>query len=217
MKYRMLMLALSISAAALTTGCGRGGVTLQANPLAGPSAAKLLTPQQQFFANAYEGLMKGFLGVNNAVASVSSFTTFKMCVDTVTYETLSGEAKSPTTPLQPGLISFSPTATTATSIAQIDIPKDTVLKNIKFTVANVPAVCSGADYSVLFNVSGTDIKLTQNVAFRFDFGSSGYTISGADQNISLFLGNIVNGMVTLANTTGLTNDSIQTVNVGQAQ
>lgn len=210
------------------TGCGgtsvgnpqNGAVTLQSNPLAGPTAASLGKGRFDF-ATLGEGLMNTFFGIEKAWATVSSFSTFQICLDTVTFERLDGSAEtqngSSNIVLNPGLLTFSPTSTDPMVIGSLNLTADSVLKDVKLTVASVPQLC-GTNYSVRFD-SGTSgpVDLTQNVAFRFDFPVSGTTVTGSAQTLTLFLGQVVDGMVTLANAGNLNNSTIQTVNVGQAQ
>lgn len=204
-KASQVFLALAVSAAAF--GCGKeesgmqNGILLQSNPLAGASQA---------------GLFERFIGIQNAYAAVTAFNTFKVCVSEVVWELQSGAAgSSATAPLKPGLLDFSPTSTSAMSIGYLDLTAGTVLKNIKFTIATKPELCSNADYAVLFNAgSSGDKKVTQDMSFQFDFASGGYTVENG-KAITVYLGDIVNGMATLGSS--LDNSTIQTVDVGQAK
>ncbi|MCM2279184.1 MAG: hypothetical protein NDJ89_13995 [Oligoflexia bacterium] len=199
-------------------GCGKQestGIPLQSNPLAGPDQAYFQALSQRLFARGSESLLR-ILGVEPAYAAVSSFNTLKMCVSEVVWELLSGsQASSTAAPLKPGLLDFSPTDTTAKALGTLDVEPGTVLKNIKFTIATKPELCSGANYAVLFNSGATGERhVTQDISFRFDFPPGGYTVDDS-RAITLYLGNIVNGMVSLG--AGLDDSSIQTVSVGQAQ
>jgi hypothetical protein len=187
---------------------------LKSNPLAGASQGSILN-KLSYFASLDQFLALTMFGLKNANAAVTTFNTFKVCVSEIVYETQSGSAGSPNTPLKPGLLDFSPTSTEAMTIGTLDITSGTVLKNIKFTIATKPELCSSADYAVLFNAgSSGDKKVTQDMSFQFDFASGGYTFQSG-QTVTLYLGDIVNGMATLGS--GLNNTTIQTVDVGQAK
>lgn len=194
----------------LTTSSG-GNVTVQTNPLAGVNAAAL---DRSPFLIASQLIQRVFF-IHSAQAAVSAFTEFKLCVSEVVYELLSGQSGASSTPLKPGLVTFSPSSTTAMTIGNLDISAGAVLKNIKFTIATVPSLCGGVNYSVRFNHDGLGAakEITQDVSFRFDFGASGFTPSTSSP-ITLFLGGIVTGMV--AKGSNLDGSTIQTVNVGQA-
>ena len=218
LKLKSAMALLVLSAA--ISGCGKEdttalGVPLQSNPLAGPSQA-FYKNSSTYYANIAGNFLQNILGIQTAHASVSTFNTFKICVSEVVWELAAGTAgNSATTPLKPGLLDFSPTAIDAMTIGYLDIAAGTALKNIKFTVANKPDICGGADYAVFFNSnsSGGDKKVTQDMSFKFDFESASYNVENG-KAITVYLGDIVNGMAALG--TGLNNETIQTVNVGQA-
>lgn len=200
-----------LALASLLTACGKeeaqSGIPLESNPLAGANQAYSSHPLD---------LLQSLL-VPNAYAAVSSFTSFKVCVSEIVWELQSGTAgSSSTAPLKPGLLDFSPTSTEAKSIGNLDLEPGAVLKNIKFTIATKPDLCGGADYAVAFSAASTggEKKVTQDMSFRFDFSGGAYTVAEG-QKITLLLGDIVNGMVSLG--ASLDNSSIQTVNVGQAK
>ena len=208
--------------AALLTACGgtgtgnpktdtSGNLALQSAPLAGPNAA----------FNLYQKLedrLFSFFGLSSAFATVSSFSLFKACNDTLTFLDTNGSQitvnGSSTPSVGQGLLTFSPTGTTAMSIGSLNIPSGTVLSEIDITFAVVPTVCSGVAYAVQFDPGSGPINITQNTAFKFKFNSN-YTITGNAQTVNLQFGTIVNAMVNLG--TGLNDSTIQTINVGQAQ
>ena len=201
------------------TSVGNPQVTVRSNPLAGPNAASL-GGHSFNLASLSEGLASAFFGIGNAWAAVSSFSKLEICFDTMTFDRTDGTTEvqngSSNIVLNPGLMSFSPTSTGYMAIGSLNLTPGSLLKDVKLTVAVNPTVCNGAGYSVRFNSGvGADIDLTQNLAFRFDFPTSGDQVTGGQQTITLFLGAIVNGMVSLGS--GLNNSTIQTVNVGQAQ
>ncbi|MCM2323748.1 MAG: hypothetical protein NDJ90_10860 [Oligoflexia bacterium] len=219
-RTKMVVSTLLVSVALFTSACGKenpsAGIPLQSNPLAGPSQA-LRHGSSLYFAQTGLDLFGALLGVRTAQAAVNAFNTFKVCVSEVVWELASGtSASSSTAPLKPGLLTFSPTATEAATIGNLDLQAGTALKNIKFTLATKPEICAGADYAVLFNSDSTggDRKVTQDMSFSFEFPVSGYIVEN-DQPITLFLGDIVNGLAALG--AGLDNSSIQGVNVGQAR
>lgn len=196
---------------AALTMFGGGNVPVQSNPLAGVSAAAL--DRGPFFI-ASQLFQRAFF-IQPAQAAVSAFTEFKLCVSEIVYELMSGQSGTSSTPLKPGLLTFSPSSTTAMTIGNLDISAGAVLKNIKFTIATVPSLCGGANYSVRFNHDGLGAakEITQDVSFRFDFVASGFTPITSTP-MTLFLGGIVTGMV--AKGSNLDGSTIQTVNVGQA-
>jgi hypothetical protein len=193
------------------TGSGNpGNVALQYNPLSG-SAAASLSPATFPFANWVDHL------IPFAVAAVSSFTTFKMCNDTMVLTDTSGNTVSvngETSQAGLGLLTFSPTSTTAQTLTTLSIATGVQIKEIKLTSAAKPSTCSGVTYAVQFDPGSGPINITQNTSFTFTL-STPLTISGSSQTLTLLLGQIVNGMVALG--TGLNNSTIQTVNVGQAR
>jgi hypothetical protein len=223
----LLVAALSGGLALGTGGCGGAGtsvgnpaMTLQTNPLAGPNAA---SNGARFLPLALleRGLVEGLLGIQTALAAVSPFTTFRICLNTLEFERLDGSKEeqngSSNIPLNPGLLTFSPVSHDPMTLGTLLLTEGSVLKNVKFTIATVPELCGGANYAIRFNSGTGDVDLTQNVAFRFDFPAEGLRITSESRGITLLLGAIVNGMVTLANAGNLNNSTVQTVNVGQAQ
>jgi hypothetical protein len=221
---RILPLALlcALPAAFPSGGCGGGtgagnpgNVALQSAPLSGPNAAWQDRPTWLF-----NGLMDTLLGSRPAFATVSSFTSFKMCNDTFVMTDTSGN----TVPINGqaseaglGLLTFSPTSTSAMALVYANVAAGAQIQEIDITTAVKPDVCGGANYAVQFDPGSGPISITQNTAFKFQF-STPVTISGttaSPQTLTLLFGQIVNGMVSLG--TGLNNSTIQTVNVGSAR
>ena len=201
------------------TGVGNpvtGNLTIQSNPLAGPSQGKV--SPMQWLRPSHWFLMP--LQSVPAVASVSSFSVFKACNDKMKFTDSSGNTISingqSSAEVGSGLLNFSPTSTSPMTIGTVSVPSGVVIKEVEVTFAVVPAVCQGANYAVQFNDGVNGVKeITQNTAFKFTFSGAGLSVDGSVQSITLLFGQIVNGMVALGS--GLNNSTIQTVNVGQAQ
>ena len=197
------------------TGAGNpGNIALQSAPLAGPNAASLDRPGLWI-----ADLMETFMGLRSAFAAVSSFSNFKLCNDTLVMTDTNGNTvpiNGSTSGTGLGLLNFSPTSTTPMALTSLTIVAGTQIKEIDITSAVKPDTCSGVSYAVLFDTGSGANLITQNTAFKFTF-STPMTITGNAQTLSLLFGQIVNGMVNLVNGSGLTNSSIQTVNVGQAK
>lgn len=216
-----LSLALVAVSALMTTACGKisdGNVTVQTAPLSGSGAASL-GRSGSMLARLADGMMqdlsKLLLGVNEAFAAVSSFSTFKACNDTLIF--LDGDGKkltlngtdAPT--VGQGLLTFSPSSGMGIVLGSLNIPAKTTISEVDITFAVVPSVCGGATYAVQFDngVGSGVINVTQNTAFKFKYPTP-ISISG-DQAITLKFGAIVNAMVALGS--GLNNSTIQTVAV----
>ncbi|MGK5084551.1 hypothetical protein WDW37_14750 [Bdellovibrionota bacterium FG-1] len=201
----------------LATGCGKapiaavtpiaaGKVSLLAAPLAGASAASLTS-----------GLLEFLLGERVAYAAVSSFGALKICNDTLVLTDTHGNTvavNGSTNQAGLGLLSFSSASTSNTTLANLDVAAGTQIKEIDITSAISATLCPGFSYAVQFDPGSGPINITQNTAFKFTF-STPVTITGSAQNLTLLLGQIVNGMVALG--AGLSNSTIQTVSAGQAQ
>jgi len=196
----LMFLMMSVGCAKSTTS----GVSLKINPVAGPSAASLYSPMKIF---------SKFMGMTDAFASVSSFTSFKICNDTLVIKDVSGNTvlingKEAETGV--GLITVSPTTTTATTLTTFDLPKDTQIKEVYITSAVAPSVCSGANYAVEFDPTSAPISITQNTQFKFTFATP-MVVTGEAQDLTVLFGAIIDSMVALG--TGLNDSSIQTIAV----
>lgn len=223
MKYQLnsqIWLSLTVAGVALVTSlimasCGKenaGNVTIQSAPLSGPNAASF--GKAAYFAD----LMSTLMGIQEAWASVSSFSTFKACNDTLKFIDSNGNVVkingAESAEVGKGLLTFSPSSTAAMTIGSLNIPTGTEIKEIDITFAAVPSVCGGATYAVQFDDGVNGAKdITQNTAFKFQFSTPKVIADG--ETLSLLFGSIVNQMVSLGS--GLNNSSIQGVSVGQAQ
>jgi len=226
--HHVAKVILSLFVAVSIQGCGGTGtgnptITLQSAPLAGPNAASMgrsSFTKLAFLDAITQGLARYFFGINEASAVVSSFAKFSACNDTLVFLDGNGVQLTINNSANPsvgqGLLDFSPTSTSPMTIGSIGISAGTVLSEIDITFANVPAICAGANYAVQFDngVGGGLITITQNTAFKFRFANN-YTITDSQHTITLMFGAIVNAMV--AKGSALNNQSIQTINVGQAQ
>ena len=220
-----LMIALS-SAALTMSACGKsptssGNATLQYAPLSGANAASLSQPGLRFASildSASSGLMALILGNQNAFAAVSSFTSFKICNDTLVITDVKGN----TVPVNGsanqaglGLLTFNSLATTPTALTSINIAANTQIKEIDITSAVNPSICPNFSDAVLFDPGNGAIHISQNTAFKFKY-STPLTIDGSAQNLTLLFGSIVTAMA--AQGAGLNNSSIQsTAAAGTAQ
>lgn len=217
------LFALSALSACGGTGTGNPVITIQSNPLAGPSSGAI-EKRAPTYALLMDRLFRGFgefLGVRPAQAAVSSFAVFRMCNDTMVFKDANGTVipfSSTTSPeVGQGLLDFSPTSQNPMTIGSLAIPVGTEISEINITFAVVPSVCSGANYGVQFDngVGGGLKNITQNTAFKFLFTAGNLQVTSSTQTITLLFGNIVDGMAALG--AGLDNTTIQTVNVGQAR
>ncbi len=225
MKYRnstsqAVLMAMTLSVA-LLAGCGKSGVTLQAAPLAGASAAAHSQPAVWSFAFVADALSSGLMtlltGARTAFAAVSPFTSFKFCNDTLVMTDVAGNTvaiNGSTQQAGVGLLSFSSASTSATSIASLDIAAGTQIKEIHVTSAISTTLCPGFADAVEFDPGAGAIHIAQNTQFKFVYATP-LTIDGSAQTINLMFGQIVDGMVALG--AGLNDSTIQNVNVGQVQ
>lgn len=205
----ILNLVLLITVSSVVAGCSKnsavvpGPVALKVNPVAGPSAA-INSPLDHLFS---------ILGFQSAHAAVSTFAAFTLCNDTFIIKDVAGnpvKINGSATGTGIGLISVSPTATTALSVASFDIAAGTQVKEIYITSAVNPTLCGGAAYAVRFNPGSGNIDITQNTQFKFTYANP-VSITGGAQELTVLFGSIINAMVGQGN--GLTNSSIQTIAV----
>jgi hypothetical protein len=224
MKYPQIVLPL-ISALALgSTACGKatataaGGVTLQAAPLAGSAAASLAQPHGFTFASIADsvgsGLLSLLVGDHAAYAAVSSFTSLKICNNNLVITDVNGNTvavNGSTNQAGLGILSFSSSSTSATTLASVSIAAGTQIKQINITSAISTTLCSGFSDAVAFDPGSGVSHISQDTAFQFKFATP-VTISGSAQTLNLLFGAIVTSMVTAANNNGgvLSNSSIQT-------
>lgn len=210
-----MILAATASALALSS-CGKdaGNVTLQSDSLAvagTPARTSTLLAAAQGFNN----LMTSLLGIRDAFAAVSPYTSFKACNDTLQFYNDKGEqltiGGSQNISVGQGLMDFSPGSSPV--IGSVEIPEGTAIKEVDITFAVVPSVCAGANYAVQFDPGTGPINITQNTAFKFKFANP-LTVQG-QQSITLMFSSIVQAMIGLG--ANLDNSTIQTINVGQAQ
>lgn len=221
--FQSLIALLIATALPLATGggCGGGGtgtgnpgnIALQSAPLAGSGAASLNHPELR----VVPFLMDLLLGVRAAFASVSLFTSFKLCNDTLVVTDTDGETvavNGSTEHAGLGILTFSPSSETPMSLTSVNIAAGIQIRQISVTSAIKPDICPGFSDAVEFDPGSGPIHISQNTAFKFVFATP-LSVDGSAQTINLKLGDIVNGMVALG--AGLNNSTIQNVNVGQAQ
>lgn len=213
-----LGLACALSACGKDTASASGNVTIQSNPLVGPSAASLGSPKFNL-ASLTQGLADSLFGIGSAWASVNPFTSFKACNDTLIFLDSNGNQLTVNGAAAPaggaGLLTFSNSSSAPMQIASVDVPSGTTIAEVDITFATKPSVCNGANYAVQFDPGSGPIDITQNTAFKFQFSGSGRAFDGTPATINLLFGTIVNAMI--AQGTNLNNSTIQTINVGQAE
>lgn len=196
------------------TGTGNPTVSLRSAPLAGPSAASLRYSGSwlaHLLEDAGHSIIELLVGDRSAFATVSVFTTFKMCNDTLVMTDVSGN----TVPINGsanqaglGVLTFSPTSTDPMLLTTISLPANTQIKEIDITSAIKPDICAGFGDAVLFDPGSGPIHISQNTAFKFKFASP-LNITGSAQNLTVLFGSIVNQMV--AQGQGLNNSNIQSI------
>jgi hypothetical protein len=200
------------------SACGKtpaGGVALQYAPLSGSSAASLSRPGFRFVSvldSMSSGLMALLLGDHDAfAATVSPFTSFKLCNDTLVITDVNGN----TVPVNGaanqaglGVLTFTSSATTPTTLTTLNLPANTQIKEIDITSAVNTTICPNFSDAVLFDPGTGAIHISQNTAFKFKYATP-MTISGSAQNLTLLFGSIVTAMV--AQGAGLNSSNIQTI------
>ena len=163
--------ALSVSAltalAALSTACGQtpttatsaGNVSLVVPALAGANAASVQRSRTPLsLAWSIEGISSGLLslmvGNTPAYAASRTFTSFKICNDTLVITDTDGKTvaiNGKTSETGLGLLSFTSANTTETTLTSLNIASGTKIKEVKITSAVKGSVCSNAAYAVEFN------------------------------------------------------------------
>ena len=219
-------IALTVLGVVLATGCGKspvaGNVTLQSAPLAGPNAASIGSQSAYSVASIADTIGSTLLGLlvgshDAYAAAVASFSSFKICNDTLVMTDVNGNTvpiNGSTNQAGVGLLTFSSASTSSTVLGlPLNIASGTQIKEIDITSAVNTALCPGFPDAVAFDPGTGAVHISQNTAFKFKYANP-LTITGSSQNLNLLFGQIVNGMVSLG--VSLNNSTIQTVNVGQA-
>ena len=172
--FRSLVFAgACLTAVLILSSCGKanGNVSIQSAPLAGADAARFSSPGAKL-----ADLMSSLMGIQQAWASVSSFTSFKACNDTLKFIDSNGNVVkvngSESSEVGRGLLDFSPSSTSAMTIGSITLTPGTMIKEVDITFAVVPSVCQGANYAVEFNPGSGARTITQNTAFKFQFSTA---------------------------------------------
>lgn len=193
-----------------------GNISLKSAALSTSSTASLRTPFVLSPVGVFAELLNSLVGIHEAyAATVSAFTTFQICNDTLVITDSSGKTLN-SSEAGLGMLTFSNSSTSSATLTSYTITSGTYIKQIKITSAGKKETCpSMGENAVIFNPGSGAINITQNTSFTFSY-SSPLLVTGNAQTVTLMFGAIVNAMAALG--TGLNNSTIQTVTVsGTAQ
>lgn len=161
-----------------SSGCGAG--TSTGNPISGP-----VNIQSESYAAPFARIMDPIYGGISAVA----VSDFRFCVTKLKLKNKNGDAVSGSDgseeiEVRLGLIDISNSAA-STYWGQVDIPVGYALGELRVEMHRDPELCSGADYSLVYN----GVSITKDIEFRFNF--SGDSLLEAGDTLRLGLSGIV--------------------------